>query len=158
MTERLLQYIWQLQYFNKHEMLTFEGERLSILHPGTLNQNQGPDFLDSKIEVGNTIWAGNIELHILSSDWNNHKHSDDKNYRNVILHVVWQDDAQLHLPFPVLELQNKVSKILLANYDDLMNARSFIACEAIIHQVMPIIWIAWKERLMIERLQVYAHS
>src|ERR1700712_4383421 len=108
MTERLLQYIWQLQYFNRNELVTGEGESLSVIYPGNINSNQGPDFLDAKIKVGDTIWAGNIELHIFSSDWVNHKHSNDKNYGNVILHVVWQDDTNLRLPFPFLELQSKV--------------------------------------------------
>jgi hypothetical protein len=153
MNERLLQYIWQVQYFNKNELVTTDGETVTVIHPGKINSNQGPDFLDAKIKVGSTLWAGNIELHNLSSDWNNHGHSDDKNYRNVILHVVWQDDINLHLPFPVLELQTKVSKILLDKYDALMNAKSFIACETMIGNVSPIIWIAWKERLLVERMQ-----
>lgn len=153
MTERLLQYIWQFQYFNRNELVTGEGESLSVIYPGNINSNQGPDFLDAKIKVGDTIWAGNIELHILSSDWSNHKHSNDKNYGNVILHVVWQDDINLHLPFPFLELQSKVSKILLTRFDELMNARSFIPCEAMIFDIPPVIWIAWKERLLVERMQ-----
>ena len=153
MTERLLQYIWQLQNFNRNELVTGDGESLSIIYPGNINSNQGPDFLDAKIKVGDTIWAGNIELHLQSSDWNNHKHGNDKNYRNVILHVVWQDDTDLQLPFPVLELQSKVSKILLARFDELMNAKSFIPCETMIQKVAPIIWVAWKERLLVERMQ-----
>jgi len=153
MTERLLQYIWQLQYYNRNNLVTVEGESLSIFYPGLSNTNQGPDFLDAQIKVGNTLWAGNIELHILSSDWNNHHHSADKNYHNVILHVVWQNDADLQLAFPVLELQSKVSKILLTRFDELMNARSFIACDSMIGHVKEIVWTAWKERLLIERLQ-----
>ncbi|MEO5893815.1 MAG: DUF2851 family protein [Ferruginibacter sp.] len=153
MNERLLQYIWKLQYFTRSELVTSDGESLLIVQPGNINSNQGPDFLDAKIKVGDTTWAGNIELHILSSDWNNHKHSSDRNYGNVILHVVWQDDIKLDLPFPVLELQSKVSKILLASFDELMNARSFIACETLISTIPPLTWIAWKERLLVERMQ-----
>ena len=153
MTERLLQYIWQLQYFNSSELVTGDGESLAIMHPGTMNTNQGPDFLNAKIKVNNTIWAGSIELHILSSDWNSHQHSYDKNYSNVILHVVWHNDTSLQVSFPVLELQSLVSKILLQQFDELMNAKSFIACEAMIQKVAPIIWIAWKERLLVERMQ-----
>lgn len=153
MNERLLQYIWQLQYYNKSELVTSEGESLSIIFPGNINSNQGPDFLDAKIKVGNTMWAGSIELHTLSSDWDNHKHGNDKNYGNVILHVVWQDDMKLHQGFPVLELQSLVSKILLTRFDELMNAKSFIPCEKMIHQVAPVIWVAWRERLLVERMQ-----
>ena len=123
--ERLLQYIWQLQYFNQNELTTGDGESLSILHPGIINTNQGPDFLNAKIKVNNTIWAGSIELHVLSSDWNSHQHSFDKNYANIILHVVWQNDINLQVSFPVLELQSLVSKILLQKFDELMNAKLF---------------------------------
>jgi hypothetical protein len=153
MTERLLQYIWQFQYFNSKDLRTKEGELLQVINPGTLNTNQGPDFTDAKIKIENTTWAGSIELHINSSDWKNHKHSGDKNYKNVILHVVWNPDADLKLPFSTLVLQDKVPKILLHKYDELMNAGSFIPCEKNIHLVNELTWQSWKERLLIERLQ-----
>lgn len=153
MTERLLQYIWQFQYFNNTALTTVDGEPLQINYPGYLNSNQGPDFLEAKIKVGQTSWAGNIELHILSTDWNVHKHSTDNNYNNIILHVVWKDDADLELPFPVLELQNTVSKLLLSRYHEMMNANIFIPCEKSIHQVELLIWKSWKDRLLVERLQ-----
>lgn len=153
MTERLLQYIWQFKYFNQNELSTVDGETLIIIHPGKLNSNQGPDFLDARIKVHDTIWVGNIELHLNSSNWLDHNHSNDTNYRNIILHVVWQNDVALELPFPVLELQSKVSTLLLSKYDALMNSRLFIPCENMIHQVDDMLWTSWKERLMIERLQ-----
>lgn len=153
MTERLLQYIWQFQYFNNTALTTVDGEPLQINYPGYLNTNQGPDFLEAKIKVGQTSWAGNIELHILSTDWTVHKHSTDNNYNNIILHVVWQDDADLELPFPVLELQNTVSKLLLSRYHEMMNANIFIPCEKSIHQVELLTWKSWKDRLLVERLQ-----
>ena len=89
MKEELLQYIWQFQYLIILELLTSSGEMLQIISTGAHNTNQGPDFLLAKIKTGTTTWAGNIELHINSSDWNLHKHSADTNYNNVILHVVW---------------------------------------------------------------------
>jgi Protein of unknown function (DUF2851) len=153
MNEKLFQYIWQFRHFNLSELTTVENEPLQIIHPGTLNTNQGPDFLNAKIKIGNTIWAGSIELHLRSSDWKNHKHGGDKNYNNVILHVVWQDNIDLQLPFPTLELQSKISKILLAKYDELMNTNAFIACQNNIHKIEPFIWNAWKDRLLAERLE-----
>lgn len=153
MTERLLQYIWQFQYFNAHDITTLEGEHVQIIHPGTYNTNQGPDFIDAKLKIGDTIWAGSIELHIYSSEWDNHKHSSDKNYKNIILHVVWQHDTDLNLPFPTVVLEDKVSKLLLSRYDALMNINSFIPCEKIIGQVNPLTLTSWKERLLVERLQ-----
>jgi Protein of unknown function (DUF2851) len=152
MTERLLQFIWQFQYFNKTDLLTEEGERLQIVHSGIYNTNQGPDFTDAKITIGKTIWAGSVELHINSSDWKNHKHSADKNYNNVILHVVWQHNADLKLPFQTLVLQDKVPKLLLEKYEALMHAENFIPCANSIGAVNPLTLAAWKQRLLVERL------
>lgn len=153
MTEKLLQYIWQFQYFNHALLTTVDNEILQINTPGILNTNQGPDFLNANIKVGNTTWAGNIELHLKSSGWISHQHSKDKNYSNIILHVVWQDDGATELSFPVFELQNRVSKFLLGRYHELMNTTAFIPCEKNIKQVNGLTWKSWIDRLLAERLQ-----
>ncbi|MBP8114746.1 MAG: DUF2851 family protein [Chitinophagaceae bacterium] len=166
MTERLLQFIWQFQYFNKSELETIDGEKVQIQFAGQLNTNQGPDFSDAKIVIGKTIWAGTVELHIKTSDWNKHNHQSDKNYKNVILHVVWEDDGagnRNSVPIketeqssvdhiPVLELKGRVSKILLQRYEELMNSNSFVPCENSISTVKEITWKSWKDRLLVERL------
>jgi len=152
MTERLLQFIWQFQYFNKGELTTLQGENLQIIFPGQYNTNQGPDFLEAKIKIGHTTWAGNIELHFKTSDWEKHNHHRDDNYNNVILHVVWEHNIPCQNSIPVLELKERVSKILLQRYDDLVKITSFIPCESSIHLVRDIIWKSWKERLLAERL------
>ena len=167
MTERLLQFIWQFQYFNKNELLTTAGEMVQVLFAGQYNTNQGPDFLDGKIKIGKTTWAGTVELHIKTSDWKKHNHQKDKNFNNVILHVVWEDDGNRNpiaigsVPIkateqssvlPVLELKGRVSKILLQRYEELMNAESFIPCEKSINSVRDITWKSWKDRLLVERL------
>lgn len=151
MTERLLQYIWQFQYYNKGELSTTAGEPLQILFPGQFNTNQGPDFSDAKIKIGATTWAGTVELHINTSDWKKHNHQQDNNYNNVILHVVWEDDTKAN-ELPVLELKSRVPKVLLQRYEELMLSSSFIACEKMIHTVREITWKSWKERLLAERL------
>jgi len=152
MTERLLQFIWQFQYLNKGELATLQGESLQIISPGQHNTNQGPDFLEGKVRIANTTWAGNIELHFKTSDWEKHKHHRDDNYNNVILHVVWEHDVSPQNSIPVLELRGRVSKILLQKYDELMKAISFIPCERSIPLTREIIWKSWKERLLAERL------
>lgn len=151
MTERLLQYIWQFQYYNKGELSTAGGEPLQILFPGQFNTNQGPDFSDAKIKIGATTWAGTVELHINTSDWKKHNHQQDNNYHNVILHVVWEDDTKAN-ELPVLELKSRVPKVLLQRYEELMLSSSFIPCEKTIHTVREITWKSWKERLLAERL------
>ena len=153
MNEKLLHYIWQYQLFNKDELYTIDNTLIKISSPGTLNSNQGPDFLNGKIEMGDTIWFGNIELHVVSSDWELHKHSEDVNYNNVILHVVWEHDKELHLEFPTIELKSRVPGLLMKKYQAIMNQQTFIPCEEIINMVKPITISKWKERMLIERLQ-----
>jgi hypothetical protein len=151
MNERLLQFIWQFQYFNKSGLATTTGEAIQVIFPGQNNSNQGPDFSDAKIRIGNAVWAGAVELHIHTSDWARHRHQHDRNYKNVILHVVWQHDGSAGTA-PVLELQSRVPKVLLLRYGELMNSPAFISCEKSIHRVREITWKSWKERLLAERL------
>ncbi len=166
MTERLLQFIWQFQYFNKTELVSTHGETVQVIFAGQYNTNQGPDFSDAKIRIDKTTWAGTVELHIKTSGWNRHNHQNDKNYNNVILHVVWEDDGgrpdsyrdvpansmERSTAIPVLELKDRVAKILLHRYEELMNSTSFIPCEKMIPTVKDITWTSWKDRLLAERL------
>ncbi len=159
MNERLLQYIWQFQYFNKSELKTIAGDPLQIIHPGTSNINQGPDFSEGKINIGGTIWVGSVELHINTSDWVKHNHERDPNYNNVILHVVWNhDDLQSNRSIPLLELKERVPKILLEKYNQLLHSTAFIPCERSILQTPELIVNKWKERLVAERLERKSHD
>jgi hypothetical protein len=152
MTERLLQYIWQFQYFNRSGLQTTQNETIAIIFPGTLNKNQGPDFHNAKIKIGNTILAGTIEVHCKASEWERHQHHTDKNYRNVILHVVFENDRLFENHIPVLELQSRISNAMLQQYDKLMQTSAFIPCAGSIDGVKEITWFSWKERLVAERL------
>jgi hypothetical protein len=153
-TERLLQFIWQFQYFNKSELIASGGEAIQVIFPGQFNTNQGPDFTNAKIKIDTATWAGSVELHIKTSDWHKHHHQHDPNYNNVILHVVWEDDSRRNPSpaIPVIELQSRISKLLLQRYEELMNASCFIPCEKNILGIRDITWKSWKERLLAERL------
>lgn len=152
MTEKLLQFIWQFGYFNKTDLLTSEGESIRLISCGQLNKDQGPDFLNAKIQIGDTAFFGSIELHLQTSDWDKHKHEADKHYSNVILHVVFQHDKELKNRIPVLELEPRISSVLLDRYAVLMNKDVGIACRHSIGQIKEITWLSWKERLLAERL------
>lgn len=156
MKEDILQYIWKFQYYNNSDLLCTNGELVSIIHPGVHNFNQGPDFTEAKIKINDTLWAGNIELHINSSQWNQHKHSTDNNYNNIILHVVWNHDIEIKDPngnnLPTLELQSRVSKLLLEKYKQLMQTPQFIPCEKLELNISGLAFTAWKQRLVAERL------
>ncbi len=156
MTERLLQFIWQMQYFNKADLHTACNESLQIIHPGQFNTNQGPDFLEASLKINTTTWVGNIELHVKASDWKLHGHDADKNYRNIILHVVWEDNLSVRDEWgnaiPTLVLEDRVSKFLLQRYEELMLAQTAIPCSGSITVAPELIWSSWKARLVAERL------
>jgi hypothetical protein len=128
MNEKLLSFIWQQQYFNKFDLKTVEGESLEVVFPGTLNTNQGPDFLEATIKIGKHIWSGAVELHVVTSDWDVHGHQHDKNYKNVVLHVVWRNNLFSVNSLPILELEPRVPSHLLNKYVAWMDRKTFIPC------------------------------
>ena len=156
MTEKLLQYIWQFQYFNRHSLCTTQGEPVSIIHPGQPNLHQGPDFFNGRIKIGQTEWAGHIELHLKSSDWYRHSHENDERYGKVILHVVHRHDEEVTdmqgNNVPVLELQNRIAHSMLEQYTQLMQTPQTIPCGTGITQLQPLGWRQWTDRLLAERL------
>lgn len=147
----MLQYIWQFQYFNTSELQTAAGEKLQVVFPGKLNTNQGPDFTGAQVKIDDTTLVGSVELHLKTSQWKDHGHSDDPNYKNVILHVVFENDLQ-QSSLPVLELQPRISNLLLEKYAMLMNSPGFIPCANSVSEIKEITWLSWKERLLAERL------
>jgi hypothetical protein len=156
MTEKLLQFIWQFQYFNRDSLSTTDGQNIQIISPGILNKNQGPDFEQARLKIGDTSWAGSVELHIKSSDWIRHRHHNDERYQKIILHVVWLNDGnitdQSGESIPALVLENRVSKLLLNTFDNWMQASGQIPCADSLSKVNTIVWQAWKQRLLIERM------
>ena len=130
MNERLLQYIWQQQYFNRDSLESTESEPIKILSPGKLNTHQGPDFSAARIRIGETEWAGNVELHIKTDDWLRHGHQHDQTYDNVILHVVWEHTRTIDSSVPVLELQGRVPALLKDDFLRWMQNMSRVPCEA----------------------------
>ena len=93
-----------------------------------------------------------VELHLQTSGWEKHKHQSDKQYSNVILHVVFRHDKELNNAIPTLELQSRISALLMERYETLMNKASGIACKNNLHQIKELTWLSWKERLLAERL------
>lgn len=158
MKEDLLQFIWKFQYFNSSELRCTDGDEVQVIHPGAYNSNQGPDFKEAKIKINNIIWSGHVELHINSSHWNTHHHSDDTNFNNVILHVVWNHDAEIKdangTKLSTIELQSRVSKLLLEKYKRLKENARFIACENLPSGLGSLALNSWKQRLVAERLLV----
>ena len=95
MKEDFLHYLWKYKFFMIKELRTSQNIPLEIIKTGQHNFNSGPDFFNSKLKIGKEVWAGNVEIHVKSSDWYVHGHESDENYDNVILHVVWTNDIEV---------------------------------------------------------------
>lgn len=155
--EDLLYYIWKTKSFEKTNLKTEDGQRVEIIQFGTQNYDSGPDFSNGKIKIGNTIWAGNIEMHIYSSDWERHCHDIDKAYDNVILHVVFEHDKEVYTTseqhIPCLELKERISKPILYKYSQLLANDNWIPCEKLISRVEQHTVSFWLQRLVAERVE-----
>lgn len=153
MKEHLLHYIWQNKLFNTKELKTTEGSELQILSFGKYNKDGGPDFLNAKIKIEDIILVGHIELHIQSSDWKLHKHQLDKKYENVILHVVYNHNDIINKHLPTLELNGRISMILLDKYQQMSDSEEEYICKKFLNNVDVFTIENWKERMVVERLE-----
>ena len=93
--ERLMQYVWQHRLGLRPGMTTVDGRPLTVLDPGTLNTNSGPDFFNAKVRIGSQTWVGDVEIHVRASDWHRHGHTGNPAYDSVVLHVVDCDDTMI---------------------------------------------------------------
>lgn len=157
MQEDFLHYIWKYKAFSALALKTTKDEIVAINYLGQHNHNAGPDFFNAQLSVNDQLWAGNVEIHIKSSDWYVHHHEVDKAYDNVILHVVWEHDTEIfrkdNSEIPTLELKHYVDKSLLNKYQKLMQSKSWINCESHFAEVDDFLLNNWLERLYIERLE-----
>ena len=158
MKEEFLHYVWKNKLFNSSNLKTTKNDSLTILNFGLHNKNSGPDFLNSKVEIEDQVWFGNTEIHIKSSDWYLHQHEVDEKYDAVILHVVWEHDADVYMknnvPIQTLELKNLIAPELLHKYLELYRRNlNWIPCEKNINTVDTFVLDNWLERLFIERLE-----
>ena len=157
MKEDFIHYVWNYKKFDFSNLKTTQGENLVIVNSGQYLQKAGPDFFNAQIILENQKWAGNIEIHLKSSDWYLHHHEKDDNYNNVILHVVWDHDTPIfrkdNSEIPVLEIKNYVSKEELNNYLSLTTQKSWIFCENQIAEIDEFVFSNWQERLFYERLE-----
>ena len=159
MREDFLHFVWKSQKIQKNNLTTSSKETVEILNPGQHNMSSGPDFFNARICIDDQEWAGNLEIHLKSSDWYAHGHEKDINYDNVILHVVWEDDVDVFRKdgsaIPTLPLKNYVSDTLQTSYRQLVQNKKkrFINCEKDFTQVDDMVRYQWQERLLVERLE-----
>ncbi len=157
MNEHFLHYIWKNKLLKTQNLYTQQGRSLQIMNFGFENKDAGPDFINSKIKTDGILWAGNVEIHINTSDWYKHNHDKDDKYKNIILHVVYNDDlneTNSHLSeIPTLEIKELFDKKLFDKYRLFLSSKSWIPCSHDIHEVQNIIVMNWLNRLLVERLE-----
>ncbi|MBI5360933.1 MAG: DUF2851 family protein [Planctomycetes bacterium] len=92
--EKLIQHLWFDQALKREMLRTLDGRSVEVLFPGIWTLGiTGPDFKNAVISIGNRTVKGDVEVHIYSSDWENHRHNTDPHYNNVILHVSLLDNS-----------------------------------------------------------------
>ncbi len=92
--EAVVQHAWGRGLFSRDGLHTTEGEAVRVVRTGRLNRASGPDFSDALVHVGGLAWAGDVEIHRTSADWERHGHHTDPAYDRVVLHVVLSADAR----------------------------------------------------------------
>jgi hypothetical protein len=90
-SERHLQCLW---FDGRYRPVLFrlpKSETMTVLDPGTWNCEAGPDFINATllIQPGGRHVRGDVEVHVRPTDWDAHKHTEDKAYDTVVAHVTW---------------------------------------------------------------------
>ncbi len=153
MQEALFQALWQHSLYQAADLHTTAGDPVTVVHPGLLNRHSGPDFSAARIRLGSLTLVGSVELHVKSSDWAKHRHSEDPAYRNIILHVVHEDDLPGAAPqIPVLVLGTmQLPKTVIAQYAHLVENSGEIPCAHQHQKVSGIVKESWLTRVLAER-------
>ncbi len=158
MNEDFLQFAWRTRRFDADNLRTTEGLPIEIVHPGSWNHHDGPDFLDARIRIGETLWAGHVEMHLKASEWHQHKHGEDPAFANVVLHVVYEEDQPVYTPagvrLPCLELRQRLPEPLWVRYRQWLHGDHWIPCQALLPQASDLTRSLCLDRLLVERLQL----
>lgn len=156
MTESFLHYLWEHRLFDFMNVRTTGGEPLRILFPGYHNTDAGPDFRQAVVRIGPMKWAGDVEIHIRSSDWYRHHHQDDEKYLSVALHVVYEHDCEVERRegelFPTLELKEYIPKDMFAQYQRLVASPQQFPCASYFADMPDILFQSVVSSMLMERM------
>ncbi len=155
-SEDFLHYIWKIKNFNLKHLTSTTGQDIHITNFGVHNHDSGPDFLNASILIDDLAWHGHIEMHIRSSDWIQHNHSQDPAYDSVILHVVLDNDQTIldknGKPIPTIVLKSRIDPKTFNAYRLLIHKKSPIPCSSWIQHVNDITKSSMIEKVLAERL------
>lgn len=152
--ERLLHYAWKCRMLPLGTLTTTDGREVEVIDPGLVNPHAGPDFFNAKLRIGGVVWAGNVEIHLRSSDWYRHGHQTDEAYNNVVLHVTSDADAEVTtsqgktLP----QLLISVPEAMRTGYEMLLTTMDYPRCYRVVPSLPPMLVHSWMDALLCERL------
>jgi hypothetical protein len=157
MEEKFLHYTWKYRLFEQGNLFTTTGKKIELIKIGEHNLQSGPDFFNAQLKIDGELWAGNLEIHVNSSEWNQHGHQHDEAYDNVILHVVYEHDEEVmnarNETIPTLELKGLIPLSHFQRYQGLNASQAEIACGKQVMSPPKELLGAWFERLATERLE-----
>jgi hypothetical protein len=150
--ERLLQYVWK---YKLADLVTTEGNPVTVIDPGIQNMDAGPDFFNAKIRMEGAVWAGNVEIHHKASEWWRHHHDHDPAYDSVILHAVEENDALVFradgkpIPQAIIRVPQKIRE----HIEWLLSRDTPLPCAERIREVESVHLISWLNTLLGGRLE-----
>lgn len=157
MREDFLHFLWRTKRLNLENLYSTENAPLQVLDFGIYNRHAGPDFIGAKVKIGGTLWAGNVEMHLRASDWIKHRHQEDANYDNVILHVVLEEDQPIFRKngerIPCLQIAKRIPSNIQKTYQKIVHSQNWIPCQNQLHSVPNLTINLYLDRLLIERLE-----
>lgn len=158
MNEMLLHYLWKNKIFSNYLLRTTDDRELTLISTGFPHKDAGPDFKQAVIKIGQITWVGDVEIHVRTSDWVRHGHQKDEKYNSIILHVVYEDDMDLGMTFPTLELKGYVSEELLNRYEKLSQNADWLPCRSSLETVGRLKVVSMLSRVATERLERKQHE
>jgi len=155
MKEEFLHFVWKYRLYDSDRLADTEGNNIEVISPGEYNRDSGPDFFSTRVRIGDTMWVGNAEVHINSSDWYRHGHHADQAYNNVVLHIVAKTDKQAVTASGIVvpEVVPSIPDGVCQKYLEYVNNHLLIACQNDLHRIDRYLMTHWLNCLAIERLQ-----
>ena len=128
--EKLLQAVWLHQRLQRDRLQTTDGRPVRVLHPGFASAEGGPDFRGAVLQIDDaTPVAGDVEIDLQPAGWHAHGHDANPHFKNVILHVVWEEPPTARGVFPPGVVARPAARMALINVLDAPPAELALALE-----------------------------
>ena len=129
--------IWEEEAVAGRTFRLRDGRALEVLHPGQVNDSDGPDYLDAHLLIDGSELHADVELHLRPEQWLQHGHHLDPNYSRVALHVCLYPPQRPVPGPPLLVLAGQLRRSLRARWSDILTrpGRASRQCSGLLGQV-----------------------